>query len=379
MDFAKIAPPRGGLMRPTLFDDQGEVLELPSAWLRSLVVSPKNYSPKTIETYANNLKYFCEYLVGIKSWGVVSVEVSLASISSLGIERYLRYLQGLGLSDATVRNREATLREFFSWLTTESAGRIREASGWLGRYMTRSPLRKMPRFVTKSQFLQLALALNHESQRCVLQFIYESGLRVSEVVRVTKQDIELLKDYGEELEYLPLLVRGSKGRSKGQIKERYVLISRAVVSRIHRYHNSPTYRFARGGKQEYAFLSTKGFPITPKSIQKMIADASIRAGFPSGVISCHRLRHGTALSILQGEWGQDYIEKIVLIQTQFGHASIKSTEQYTHLPAAMFSKMKEGKLKTRFEDAQDIYIRTYLPPKRFVDKRGRPKKTVAQS
>jgi integrase/recombinase XerD len=75
--------------------------------------------------------------------------------------------------------------------------------------------------------------------------------------------------------------------------------------------------------------------------------------------------------------GQDYIEKIVLIQTQFGHASIKSTEQYTHLSAAMFSKMREGKLKARFEEAQDIYLKTYLPPKAFADKRGRPRKAVA--
>jgi site-specific recombinase XerD len=122
MDFAKNVPPRGGLMRPTLFDDQGEVLELPSAWLRSLVISPKNNSPKTIETYANNLKYFCDYLACIDSWGVASIEVVLASISTSEIGRYFRYLQKFGLSDATVRNREATLREFFRGLQQREQG-----------------------------------------------------------------------------------------------------------------------------------------------------------------------------------------------------------------------------------------------------------------
>ncbi|RMP62872.1 tyrosine-type recombinase/integrase [Pseudomonas sivasensis] len=374
MDLFIIQPSRDRPLRPTLFDDDGEVIELATAWLRSLVESPRNYSPKTIELYGNNLKYFCEYLRNSELLGQIPIDVILTSISTLGLEKYFKSLQNNDFADSTVRNREASLREFFVWLTTAKAGNVRAESGWSRRYMTRKPRRKMPRFITKKQFIQLAGALNHESQRCVLHFMYETGLRVSEVPRVMKNDIDLLQGFDESFEYLPLLIRGSKGSGKGHVKERYALISRAVFSRVQRYHSTAIYRFSGGNAIKPAFLNTQRRVLTPKAIQKMISDARGRAGFPAGIISPHRLRHGTALSILQGEWGNDYIEKMVLIQTQFGHSSIKSAEQYTHLPAAMFAKLKDKGLKTRFEEAQDIYQKTYLPIKLCLDRRGRPKK-----
>lgn len=379
MDFFMIHPSRNRPSRPTLFDDQGEVVELASAWLRSLVESPRNYSPKSIELYGHNLKYFCEHLRSSELLSRIPIDVLLTSISTLGLEKYFKSLQSDGFADSTVRNREVSLKEFFVWLTTAQAGHVRTDSGWSRRYMTRRPRRKMPRFITKNQFIQLACALNHESQRCVLHFMYETGVRVSEVPRIMKHDIDLLQCFDETFEYLPLLIRGSKGSGKDHIKERYTLISRAVFSRIQRYHNTAVYRFSGGNAVKSAFLNVKKKPLTAKAVQKMISDARKRAGFPAGIISPHRLRHGTALSILQGEWGNDYIEKMVLIQTQFGHSSIRSTEQYTHLPAAMFAKLKDRGLKSRFEEAQDIYTKTYLPIRLCVERRGRPKKRRAQS
>lgn len=144
-----IQPSRNRPSRPTLFDDQGEVVELASAWLRSLVESPRNYSPKSIELYGNNLKYFCEYLRSSELHSRIPIDVLLTSISTLGLEKYFKSLQNDGFADSTVRNREVSLKEFFVWLTTAQAGHIRTESGWSRRYMTRRPRRKMPRFITK--------------------------------------------------------------------------------------------------------------------------------------------------------------------------------------------------------------------------------------
>jgi len=237
------------------------------------VESPRNYSPKTIELYGNNLKYFCEYLRNSELLGQIPIDVILTSISTLGLEKYFKSLQNNDLADSTVRNREASLREFFVWLTTAKASKVRTESGWPRRYMTRKPRRKMPRFITKKQFIQLAGALNHESQRCVLHFMYETGLRVSEVPRVMKNDIDLLQGFDESFEYLPLLIRGSKGSGKAHVKERYALISRAVFARVQRYHSTALYRFSGGNAIKPAFLNTQRRDLTAKAIQKMISDA----------------------------------------------------------------------------------------------------------
>lgn len=82
-------------------------------------------------------------------------------------------------------------------------------------------------------------------------------MRVSEVPRIMKHDIDLLQCFDETFEYLPLLIRGSKGSGKDHIKERYSLISRAVFSRIQRYHNTAVYRFSGGNAVKPAFLNIK--------------------------------------------------------------------------------------------------------------------------
>ncbi|HEY3486707.1 MAG TPA: tyrosine-type recombinase/integrase, partial [Gammaproteobacteria bacterium] len=213
----------------------------------------------------------------------------MASIPGGVIDQYLAGLQRLGFQGNTVRNRDIILKGFFEWLTTGDAGKLRETSGYESGIKTPSGKRKMPRFVTKNQAIFLIISLYNESQRCVIHLMYDSGLRVSEVPRITKKDIDALDHWPEQFTYLPLLVRGSKGR--GGIKERYCLISRAVYSRIKRYHNTPDYRFARFDKHKPAFLNTQSNLLTAKAIQKMVLDANKRAGMQQPTVSPHRLRH----------------------------------------------------------------------------------------
>jgi integrase/recombinase XerC len=186
------------------------------------------------------------------------------------------------------------------------------------------------------------------------------GLRVSELVRMTKDDIDELESFPSELAYLPLTVRGSKGAA-GEIKERTVIITRAMYSRIRKYHSSPQYRFSSYGKNKPAFLNSFGKPLTIKGVQKCIADVAKRVGFKPRTISPHRLRHGTALTFLTGELGDDHIQKLILIKEQFGHEWLSTTNIYAGVSPHLFvNELGARYVKPRFLEAQKIYELTYL-------------------
>lgn len=361
--------------RPVLLDDNEEVVELVSHYLRTLAESAKGYSRQTLSLYGKQLTYFCEFLAADERYGKLSPDHVLATIPGGVIDQYLTHLRRGGLASSTIRTRDVILKGFFEWLTTSEAGKVRQSSGYEKGLKSSGGKRKMPRFVTKDQVLVLLSNLHNESQRCLLHFIYDTGLRVSEAPRVSKDAIDALEHWPKKFAYLPLLVRGSKGRGGDNIKERYTLVSRAVYSRIKRYHSTPSYRFAQVSEPKPAFLTTHRQPVKAKTLQKWVVDASRRAGFPARSISPHRLRHGTALSILQGEAGQDYLEKLVLIQMQFGHTNIRSTESYTNIPPSLFTAINEDEvIKARFEEAQDIYDRTYLPLRKHKERRGHQRK-----
>lgn len=375
MEFLFPPPRRGRPAFPVLLDANERVVELVSHYLASLAQSARGYSLATIDQYGKQLTYFCEFVAADDRYSRMQMDHVLASIPGGVIDQYHAWSRQHGREDSTIRNRDVILKGFFEWLTTSEAGKVRDSSGYEAGLKSAGGKRKMPRFVTKELVVSLLNGLHHESQRCLIHFVYDAGLRVSEVPRVTQADIEALGHWPDHLPYLPLLIRGSKGRGGRNIKERYSLISRAVYSRIRRYHNTPSYRFARCDGPKPAFLNTHRKPITARGIQKLVADASRRIGLPPRTISPHRLRHGTALTILQGEAGQDYLEKLVLIQMQFGHSSIRATEAYTHIPPSLFTQVQSSKeLRTRFEEAQDIYDRTYLPLNKHKERRGRKRR-----
>lgn len=369
MEFRLFKRTRCSVLLPVLLDEGERVFELGTRFLNSLVDSPKEYSAETINLYGKNLKYFGDYLRRSDLYRHLSLDHVVSTLASGVIEQYLRQLP---LESATLRNRDATLRRFFEWLTTEQADYARKSSGYETGLKTRKPKRKVKRYIHQSQVITLLNGLNHESQRVAVHTLYDTGLRLSELPRVLKEDIDALERWPDEYSYLPLLIRGSKGQGGDHIKERYSLISRAVYSRIKRYHSSIEYRLARFRGKKPAFLNTHKQPLTKSSIKKSISDAALRSGLKTMVISAHRLRHGTALSFLQGEIGEEYLEKMVIIQVQLGHSAIATTEIYADIPPSLFMKFnKNHQVLVRFEQAQEIYDATYLQQFAHVERRGR--------
>jgi len=215
----------------------------------------------------------------------------------------------------------------------------------------------------------------------LLQFLYDSGLRRSELPRVTLEDFWNAANFNSEkfiandsdqpiqANYIPLEVKGSKGRAN-QIKPRWTLISSATIKRIQKYHASLLYKkYARKyttPAETPAFFNANGTPFTPSSITKLLERVSKRAikqGRLQRIISPHKLRHGNAYAILQSnDLGTDYLDRLVIVQKSFGHNHLSTTQMYTSIPQDIYNSMcdENGELLTRAEKMERLSKATQL-------------------
>lgn len=342
---------------------------LPTNFIQSLERSPQNKAEGTLELYASRIRDFCSFLEGHKVFGQVCIDDALRAMGLPLLDEFYRACSARGLGSTTVRGYEVTLKLFTDWLTSEEASRARKTALYENiSYRTPKPSKRMPRYLTVDQVITLLQGMHWESQRLIGHFIYDTGLRVSEVPRVLKRDLPLIEQYPATQMYYPLFVRGSKGPG-GEIKERYTMISRAVLARLNRYFKTRVY-FTNHDWPETekpAFLNTFGGSLTAEAIQKFIADALARTRLTEA--SPHRLRHGTAYSVMKSEHGKTLLDNLVVLQRVLGHNHLSTTEIYTHIPAPILHRMTEdggeGENLFRFEEAQRILDTTYLPEKKL--------------
>jgi integrase/recombinase XerD len=146
--------------------------------------------------------------------------------------------------------------------------------------------------------------------RAILELLYDCGLRVSEL---TGLDIERV-----DLEGLQVRVIG-----KGN-KERRVPMTEEARERLHRYLSGPRRAWSSGKPQAAVFLSQRGKRLARESVYRLVRDWAAAAGLEAHVTP-HTFRHSFATHLLEG--GAD----LRVVQALLGHASISTTQLYTHL------------------------------------------------
>lgn len=356
-------------------DKKFNIVQYPSKFILAINNRSLRYSDATIKHYTKVLKYFLEYL---EKRFPSNVDHSIATIDGIVISEYLKTLKEKGLAANTIRNREAVIKEFLTWLTTEEGGNVRKNNGYAtGKYKSPNPTVKIPKYLTVYEIIDFIHLLHDESQRCLIHFLFDSGLRASEISRLKKSDLPNIQDFPDDTMYFDIDVQGSKGRG-GMIKQRKTFISRAMLMRINRLHRQhPFYRKAKRkhGKEIPCFLNVKGGIVTPNSLKNLMYKACLRGGLDTTKYSAHKLRHSFAVSVLMSEFDADFVNKLVIVRDALGHIDIKTTEIYSHIPPAAIknlqAKNKSHDIHYRFEESQFIYDQTYLPMKKHKEKRGR--------
>lgn len=359
-------------------DKHERVIQLPTYYIRSLARKPR-LSTSTLHQYSKSLKYFCEYVMELGGDDDYSVDELLCAIDGDHIDNYFIQLKEEGIGASTIRNRDVAIKGFMEWLTSTEAGTVREESGYVkGKLKSAASKKKVPKYLTKEEIIEFMTFMHDESQRCLVHFLYDCGVRVSEVPRIKKSDIPNLSNYPEDQMYFDLYISGSKGRG-GEEKPRYTLISRAMIQRINLLHNNwKTYmKTTVKLKDPPCFLNIHGNVLTANAIKTMFRATAVRNGMEPSKFSPHKFRHSFAVSILKSEHGNDRLERLVLAKEVLGHEDIKTTEMYVTIPFPALDNLrnedeKQG-IRCRFEESQEIFERTYKPQKLHLERRGRIK------
>lgn len=372
-----------GQKRYLLLDDAEVIVDLPTRF-GFACASRTRYSKETVREWMSVLKLFCQELSRRGFEGAAQLDDAIATIGPLLIEDWFIHLRNIGKSAATLRNRDSALKKFMSWLTTQEAGQIRTASDQPyadGKLKTPKPHEPAAQLLTYQEVSDfICRGFQNESERCIAHFMFDTGVRVSEVARVVQADLPNIDSYPVSVMYFPLVIKGSKG-SGGGIKQRYTIISRPMLERLLRLHNN--WRTYLRAQVDYSpghmpvFLNVLGKPITKGAIQKQIHLASKmlrKTGVLLKNITPHSFRHGTAFSILQSEHGREFLENMVVCQRALGHNDIKTTERYTKIPAPIIAQMQqlgsqEGP-RERYLEAQYIYEQSFKSQRNHTEKRG---------
>ena len=164
--------------------------------------------------------------------------------------------------------------------------------------------KKLPIVAQKEELDALFDVLSTKS-RLMVQLLYASGLRVSELVNLKIDDLELSQGHG--------WVRGGKGG-----KDRLFIISKQLIKDLDKYLRK------RKIVTEYVFPGSKGMQMSTRNVQKIIKNAVEKAALKTK-LTPHKLRHSFATHLLEA--GND----VRIIQELLGHANLQTTQIYTHV------------------------------------------------
>jgi integrase/recombinase XerD len=171
--------------------------------------------------------------------------------------------------------------------------------------------KKIPEVLTKEEVTRLIDFSKTTKSKLILQMLYSSGLRVSELVKLKKNDL----DFNENIGW----VRQGKGK-----KDRMFLVSKKLSLKLKKYID-------RHFNWQYVFSENK--PLTTRNIQKIVQKTAFFAGINKHVHP-HTLRHSFATHLLDA--GTDLRK----IQTALGHSSIATTQLYTHISNEQLKSIK---------------------------------------
>lgn len=174
--------------------------------------------------------------------------------------------------------------------------------------------RKIPDVLTKEEVKKLINVLNNKKSRLMISLIYACGFRVSELVNLKPSDLDFAEKVGH--------ARQAKGK-----KDRMFNIPEFLLQELREQAD-----MQRQKHQTYLFIGPKG-QISPRNLQKIVKKAAQKAGIQKKVHP-HTLRHSFATHLLES--GTD----IRMIQELLGHASISTTELYTHVSSEELKKIK---------------------------------------
>ena len=254
----------------------------------------RGFSKRTVGTYLFHAKKFLEF-----------VKKEPGSVIEDDAKKYIAYLMSnKKYSPGSINLALSSLKFFYNEILQNRAFNAVKAP---------KLEKKLPTVLTKDEIKKLLNAVENPKHKLIIEFMYSSGLRVSECMSLKIDDLDLNEKIGK--------VKHGKGN-----KERYIILSDNLIKHLNDY-------FAKKTDGSPYIFSINGRPITIRQAQKVVKEAARKAGIKKRVF-CHALRSSFATHLLEA--GTD----IRVIQELLGHSNLSTTQIYTKVSTQQLKKVK---------------------------------------
>lgn len=268
------------------------------AWL----TREKRAAANTLSSYLRDVRQF--------SLWVEEEGLSFTQVSQDDIRRYAQRLERKGKSNATVVRSIAALKSFYTYLMSIRAVQINPAKGFTPSRVER----KLPAILSSHEvdlFLEQPDPTDTKGCRdkAMLELLYATGIRVSELISLDVQDLNLSASFL---------------RCRGRGKERVVPLYKAAVRAMAAYLNDVRPQLLEDPEETALFVNMSGERMSRQGFWKIVKGYQDKAGIHKD-ITPHTLRHSFAAHLLEN--GAD----LKSIQEMLGHADISATQIYAQV------------------------------------------------
>ncbi len=278
------------------------------------LIVEKGLSKKTIEAYSHDLNRFVDHL---RNKGIPDVEKA----GKLDMRAFLISLKRQGLSSRTIARNLVALRTFFRFLIQEGRLEVSPAE----ELESPATAKKLPEILTLKEVERLLEQPNTQTllgmrDRAMLELLYATGMRVSELVQLPMNQMNL------EGGYVLLYGKGSK--------ERVVPLGSEAMKWAALYMKTTRGKLTKGKESPFLFINRSGKGMSRQRVWKSMKEYGLKAGIKKR-IAPHLLRHSFASHLL--ERGAD----LRSVQMMLGHSDISTTQIYTHVAGERLKKIHQ--------------------------------------
>ncbi len=285
----------------------------------------KRYPETTITSYSKDLDNYYGFITAKK--------INYQNITKEEIRMYLKYLDELKYSKSTISRILSALRHFYSYLVTHNIVTTNEFK------LIKNPKKdkKLPNFLQSDELDKIFSSIDTSTplglrNRLIIELLYATGLRVSEITNLKINDIDLSN-------------REIKVYGKGG-KERIVLFGDYAKKYLNEYLSTSRIELLNGQKSPYLLINHNGEELTSRGVEYII-DEIVKECALKHHISPHTLRHTFATDMLNN--GAD----LKSVQELLGHSSLSTTQIYTHITN---------------DRLRSVYLKSFPRTKEKVDK-----------
>ena len=280
------------------------------AFLNSLIVE-KGLSKNTIQSYESDIYQLYQ-------WNISKNKKRITEIKKIDTSQYISYLFSQNLKSTSVNRKISSLKTFFNFLLKK---KLNNANPFADQIMPKKPI-SLPKSISEDDVVKLLDAPKPDSliglrDKAMLELLYASGVRISELVNIKFSDLDL------ERNIIKVFGKGSKERLVPFGEDAAQCISAYIDERKKNKDIAST---------KYIFLNNRGSKISRHAFWHRLKEYCLEIGLKRD-ISPHTLRHAFATHLLNR--GAD----LRSVQVLLGHSDLSTTQIYTHIAKQRLSEL----------------------------------------